>query len=210
MGKLIDLTGQQFGRLVVLKRAETSEKSKPKWLCRCECGNEVTVIGHSLRSGITRSCGCLRNENVGLSPVHGASHSRLYKIWDSMKYRCYNSKCQYFHRYGGRGIAICDEWRDNFVAFREWALSSGYRDDLSIDRIDNDGNYCPENCRWATRKVQGNNQSTNHLLEYNGEIKTISQWSEITGIRHDTLLHRIKLGWSIEKVLTTPTKITKT
>ena len=121
-----------------------------------------------------------------------------------MKARCYNPHNGFYHRYGGRGITVCDEWKNNFSAFRKWAMCNGYSDGLTLDRIDFDGNYEPSNCRWATSKEQANNKCTNHYVMFNGEKKTLKQWSESTGLSYPTLLGRIKRGWSIEKMLTTP------
>jgi hypothetical protein len=119
--------------------------------------------------------------------------------------RCENQNVSHYFRYGGRGIAICKEWRNSFEAFGNWALSNGYRDDLSIDRIDVNGNYCPENCRWATPKEQSNNKRNNHLIEYNGETKTMKQWCDQFGVSFDLVKQRInKLGWSPEMAFFTP------
>lgn len=213
MSKIIDLTGQRFGRLTALSRAENSNDRRTRWICRCDCGNEVTVIGRNLRSGATKSCGCFKSEKcreVGKSNTdHGLSHSRLYAIWNGMVRRCHNPKAQRYNDYGGRGIEVCEEWRSDFMAFRAWALENGYREDLSIDRKDNDGNYCPENCRWATDAEQANNMSSNTLISFNGKTKNVKQWSEDTGISYTALISRFSRGWSVERALTTPSKTTK-
>ncbi len=166
MQKLHDLTGQRFGRLTVVERAEN--KGKPTvWLCKCDCGNEKIVRGSDLKNGHTQSCGCFHKEivtNVLVSTCnkdkdsHGKSRTRLYSIWRSMKARCLNENHKHFQNYGNRGITICEEWQNNFRAFYDWAMSNGYSDELTLDRKDNDKGYSPENCRWATWHEQRINQ----------------------------------------------------
>lgn len=209
MSKVNDLTGQRFGRFVVLTRVENGKNRKAQWLCRCDCGTEKIVHGYNLRTGRSKSCGCYQKDliaQVGKShATHGLSHTRLYAIWNGMVRRCHNPKAQRYDDYGGRGITVCDEWKNDFMAFREWALSNGYRDDLSIDRKDNDKGYSPENCRWATDLDQANNMSSNKLLTYNGKTQNMKQWSEELGISYMALICRFERGWSVEKALSTPT-----
>lgn len=166
MGKPIDLTGQRFGRLVVIGRSLESKHGEATWLCQCDCGNTSIVRGSYLRGGNTQSCGCYGHElsvrgerrRTHSGSRDGGKKRRLYRIWIAMKTRCYNHNSKNYKNYGGRGITICAEWLHDFAAFRDWAMSCGYQDDLSIDRINVDGNYCPDNCRWATRKEQRHNR----------------------------------------------------
>ena len=143
-------------------------------------------------------------ERVGIS-THGETKTRLHKIWESMHERCYNKNHKYFGNYGGRGIYVCGEWSD-YIHFRDWALNNGYAEDLTIDRKDVNGNYTPSNCRWITMKEQQNNKRTNRCISMNGETHTMSEWSEIIGIKKTTLKERLNSGWSVEKSLTTPVR----
>ena len=207
MGKMNDLSGQRFGRLVVLERTG-SKNNRPLWLCKCDCGNEKIVSTSGLKSGDTKSCGCLKQEktieNNKNKTTHGKSKTKLYNVWFDIKRRCYNPKRENYKDYGGRGIKVCDEWKNNFEKFYNWANENGYKEGLSIDRIDVNGDYEPKNCRWVDNYAQANNKTNNFLITYNGETHTATEWSNIVGIRADTILHRIKKhGWSIEKALTT-------
>lgn len=202
--KLVDLTGQRFGRLTVIERAPNVGR-KTMWKCKCDCGN-YTVVGQTdLHSQRTKSCGCMFKEQLAeRNTKHGLSNTRLCSIWRAMKGRCDNPNNRAYKNYGGRGIKVCAEWENDLQAFYSWAISNGYTDELSIDRIDVNGNYCPENCRWASKKVQANNTRANRYLEYNGKRQTIAQWGAETGVRPATIRRRLELGWTIENALKTP------
>ena len=201
--KVYDLTGKKFGRWTVIQRSGSDAFNSAMWLCRCECGKESTVRGYALRYGHTHSCGCLQSEQVSRRNFkHGESRSKLYRLWDSMKRRCYDEKTEAYKNYGSRGITVCDEWLVSFESFRDWANTHGYKPGLTIDRIDNDKGYSHSNCRWTTEKVQSNNRRTNHILTLNDESHTISEWSDIVGISRTVLQSRISNGWSVERALT--------
>ncbi len=204
MGGLKDLTGERFGRLTVIGLAERGRNGRTLWLCRCDCGMETIVFANNLRRGSTQSCGCIHKERTAeINKKHGMAKTRLFGIWVKMKQRCYNPNNPKFPIYGAEGKVICDEWQD-FGLFYKWAMASGYRDDLTIDRIDNSKGYAPGNCRWATAKEQANNRRTCRVVEYNGKSQTIKQWAEELGIDYHALIYRFNKGWTVGKALTTP------
>lgn len=212
MANFIDLTGQRFGRLTVIERSFSKPKGKTWFKCRCDCGNVVNVWSVYLRNGTTKSCGCLNRELASTrlkaqkleAGCDGRSETRLYKVWRGMISRCSNPNTHYYEGYGGRGIIVCTEWAESFEAFREWALSHGYADNLTIDRIDNNGNYSPENCRWVTMKVQANNMRSTHLITYRGKTLSVSQWASELKISRATIVSRLRNGWSDALALSTP------
>ena len=206
---LENLTGIRFGRYVVIGNPNKI-KNQYYWECICDCGTIKNVRGGHLKSGKIVSCGCHKNEGVGnRSRTHGLSKTRIYRIYKHMLDRCYSSTCQDFSEYGGRGIKICDKWLKSFVNFYEWSILHGYSPILSIDRIDVNGNYSPENCRWATNIQQANNKRNNHYIEFDGKTMTISQWSKATGISQDAIERRInKYHWNFSDALTRPTVMT--
>lgn len=206
LGRYIDLTGMRFGKLSVIERAEDYVSPRGyrgvAWKCRCDCGKDVVIRGCNLRNGKSLSCGCNRIEHPNRL-THGQKGTRLYAIWKSMKGRCYNKNNNSYRDYGGRGITVCDEWRENFENFRDWAITHGYAETLSIDRIDNNCGYSPRNCRWVDWYTQANNTRHNHLVSHNGQTLTLSEWSKSTGVPYHRLKDRInKLGWDIERALT--------
>ena len=206
MAKFVDLTGMRFGRLKVLRKDGHSGSGKIVWKCLCDCGNQVTVIGSNLRKGTTQSCGCYCRER---HTIHGECESRLYQIWHGMMQRCNSHRSKVYSDYGGRGIMVCEEWHD-FAKFREWAMVNGYDESAeqwkcTLDRRDNDGNYCPENCRWVTYKEQGLNTRANNRITFNGETMTLTEWADKIGIKRSTLCTRLKTyGWPVERALTEP------
>lgn len=178
-------------------------------MCLCDCGNYTVVPANRLKSGNTKSCGCLKKElskvNGKKNLKHGEINTRLYRIWAGIKKRCYGPYMQDYKNYGGRGITMCDEWRNSYTTFRDWALPHGYRDDLTIDRIDVNGNYEPSNCRWITVKEQCNNTRVNRYITFDGVTKTKTQWAEKYGISSEALGYRLDhVGMDIEEALTTP------
>lgn len=214
MGKLIDLTGRRFGRLTVLERSGATKNKEAKWRCRCDCGMEVIVTSSNLRNGRQVSCGCLRQEKSlnriqDYNSTHKATRNkRLYKIWLGMRNRCENQKHQAYSWYGGRGIKICNEW-GIYEIFERWALSSGYLPTLTIDRINVNGDYTPDNCRWVTRQEQAYNRRDNRRLTFKGESLTITEWAKRLGCSPTCLYYRLDAGWPTEEILTVPPNRTK-
>lgn len=203
MGTRFDLTGQRFGRLYVIEITDQYQNTEVLWRCVCDCGTEKLIRGSHLRYGKTMSCGCLRREK-GRNQTHGKRQTRLYNTWVRLRDRCRNPKNKSYQNYGGRGITYCKEW-ERFEIFYEWAMSNGYKDGLTIERIDNSKGYCPENCRWATIKEQARNRRTNHLLTYKGETKTITEWAEQYNMPPLTLRARVtRYHWPVEKAIETP------
>lgn len=202
---LKDMTGQKFGRLTVKKFHETKNK-KSYWNCVCECGTEKIVRRDQLKSGRTKSCGCLNIEKLkdGRNHSHGFSKSRLYRTYHSMKVRCLNPNNKDYKDYGGRGIKICDEWLNDFIIFRNWAIENGYNDDLTIERIDVNGNYEPSNCKWVTRKVQSRNTRQNRMITINNQTKCLSDWCSYFNISRATVKDRLRNGWTEIDAITKP------
>lgn len=188
-----DLTGNKYYKLEVISQSETLNKNA-RWLCRCDCGKETIVEGAKLRKSEIKSCGCSKLEfYVQAMTDHGLSNTRLFNIWAKMRQRCYSPNFIDYPRYGARGIQICEEWND-FQTFYDWANNNGYNELLTIDRKDNDGNYSPLNCKWATMTEQSNNRRSNKHLTIDGETKTIAEWSRHSGVKYETMRSRISSG----------------
>lgn len=206
--KKVDITNQRFGRLIALKRCERPKGHPAVWLCLCDCGNYKEVTLNHLRRG-TKSCGCLSKEiapeRAKLAKLkeraikHGDFGTKLYGVWAGMKRRCNNPNVLHYEDYGGRGIKVCDSWND-YINFKEWAISSGYKEGLTLDRIDVDGNYEPSNCRWVGWHTQQRNRRNTVKIEYEGRMVTMQELSEITGIKAHTLDAR-RRGCTIEQIV---------
>lgn len=201
--KLIDRTGEKYGRLVVVERAANAKNPKDtnaRWLCICECGKSSVAYGGDLKHGKVVSCGCWNTEK---RITHGMSRTHVNSVWRSMLDRCRNPKNRAYVNYGGRGIQVCDEWSDFAVFNKDMGnRPAGYQ----IDRINNDGNYEPGNCRWVTAKQQQNNKRETRMLEFKGKTQSLGDWSAETGIKWHTLRGRLRYGWDAERTLTTPVK----
>ena len=177
-----DLTGQKFGLLTVIGLAETDTR-KTYWVCKCDCGNMKTVRSDSLLCGAIKSCGCIKRKqdevNLTKNHRHKMSGTRIYSEWQGMKGRCYNKGSARYADWGGRGIEVCEQWRNSFESFYTWAMANGYQDNLTIDRIDNNGNYCPENCRWVGQQEQCRNRRSNINITIGNSTRTLMEWCEI-------------------------------
>lgn len=208
MGAALDLTGKRFGKLVAIKRGEDELRKDGRhnstFICQCDCGNIVRVVSSRLKSGNTQSCGCLHKQKTSeINKSHGMRNTRIYGIWCRMKQRCYNPNSIDYKEYGGRGISVAEEWKNSFENFMEWSVISGYSDNLTIDRKDNERGYSPDNCQWVSRSIQSNNKRNNRKISFNGKIQNISEWAKETGISRATIAKRIDiLGWSVEDALT--------
>ena len=212
-----DLTGKKFGKLIVIGFAgyypRHDGRNDAYFNCTCDCGNDniISVKASSLKNGNTKSCGCLAAQIIkGLNRTHGKSDTRLYSIWCRMKQRCNNpntSESKYYH---DKGIRVCKEWDSSFEAFEKWALENGYGDSLTIDRINSEDGYCPENCRWVDKKEQTRNREVTRFITFDGKTLTPYEWERETGIKAKTILKRIDcLGWSVEDALSKPTREVK-
>lgn len=190
------MIGNKFGKLTIIEECKKRSKNGHKcYKCLCECGSIKIVREDTLKSGATRSCGC----SIGV--MHGLSKTRLYKILNGIKNRCYNNRADNYQYYGERGIKVCDEWLNDFQTFYDWALNNGYNENLTIDRMDVNGNYEPNNCRWVTQKQQANNKKNNVMLTYDGRTKTLSQWADELNVKYNTIATRYHRKWDTKDIL---------
>lgn len=194
-----DLTGSQFGNLTVIKYV-----GNRRYLCKCDCGRQSVTYSYNLTKGIAKSCGCRKLEGLNeyRSSKHGKSGERIYTIWANMKKRCSNKNNDEYKSYGGRGISVCEEWY-KFENFYRWAIESGYSDDLTIERIDVNGNYEPGNCKWIPHSEQAKNKRNTIHVKVGGETKTIGEWSKLYGVKYYTIRHRLIKGWDAEMAVKT-------
>lgn len=206
----VNISGKRFGRLVAIEYAgKLGKDSSHFWRCICDCGKEVVVKKASLMKGFTRSCGCLRSDVAREKAIARAGkgakkeNKRLYTIWNSMKARCLNPNRKESKYYLLKGIRICEEWANDFLAFRDWALKNGYDETLTLDRIDNDGDYKPENCRWTTWTSQNNNTSKNKFISIDGETLTVAEWTRKMNFSRGLISSRLKRGWTEERAVKT-------
>jgi hypothetical protein len=198
-----NLSGQRFGRLVALRRADRQSGRRVEWECSCDCGRLAVVCANNLKAGRQVSCGCYREQQIGeRSLTHGQTGTVEYKTWLGIKKRCYNTACKSYADYGGRGITVCERWLNDFPAF---LADMGPRPaSHSIERIDNHGPYSPDNCRWASRTSQNRNTRRNHYIEHNGQRLTLQELADSHSIDRLVVLKRLNRGWSVERALTEP------
>lgn len=204
-----DLTGKRFGHLVVIASAEKNPvyPSSRNWKVLCDCGRETSARTSVLNNGHKVNCGLchFHTERIASSQrTHGKSHTRLYRIFRGMLSRCKNKNLKEYKDYGGRGISVCDEWENSFECFESWANLSGYKENLTIERIDNNSNYYPGNCTWITLYEQASNKRSNRLITYNNETKTMREWARTLNFRRGLIKDRLRRGWSTLKALSTP------
>lgn len=208
--KLIDMNGFVKGKIKVVEYAGIDERGNALWKFECKCENYGISTGANIRNGNVKSCGCIRKDKGkkfmhDRNTTHGESRTRLYTIWGNIINRTTNESNKSYKEYGGRGITVCDEWKD-FMKFKKWALENGYKEKLTIDRKDNDKGYSPDNCRWADWDTQNNNKQQSWKIEYRGKEQTVEQWAKEYNIRRETLVNRLKKGMNPMEALETPVK----
>lgn len=208
-----DITGKKFGRLTVKEFLYKQNKCN-FWKCICDCGNEIVVRQKDLRRGHTKSCGCYQRERAKeANTKHNLVGSKIYNTYLRMKQRCFDKNCERYKNYGGRGVTICDEWLDKengFINFYNWAYENGYNENLSIDRIDVNGNYEPSNCRWITMEEQARNKTNTIRVEYENEILTLKDLCRKLNLNYKTIWNRLKSGYDLYKAINTPIRKSKT
>ena len=197
-GRIKDITNQRFGNLTALKYVGSNKDKKAMWECKCDCGNTYVTTGKSLRLNLTTSCGCMKIQRAiqlgKKNKTHGKTKTRLYNIWHGMKKRCRTESDTNFKYYGGKGISVCDEWVNSFESFEDWSIKNGYSENLTLDRINPEGNYEPDNCRWADWVTQGNNRSNNVFIMFEGEEMTKAEAARKIGISSQLLQYRYDRG----------------
>ena len=204
---MVDHSGEKFGEWTIIEKIDTE-----KYLAKCSCGTEKIVFYNNLKRGLSTNCGCIQNEKCRKRmTTHGKSKSKIYMVWAGMKRRCYNPNQKSYPDYGGRGIKMCDDWKENFESFYKWSMENGYIEgEVEIDRIDVNGNYCPENCRWVSMAVQNRNKLSytprTAMLTVDGVTKPIMTWAEEVGIPYKTLWRRLSVGWEPKRAITTPVR----
>lgn len=196
MAKLVDLSGQKYNKLLIVERRGSDQLGHTLWLCKCDCGNYKICRGDKVKTGGIKSCGCNNRQSS-----HGLCNHRLYTIFSRMKDRCYNKNASNYKYYGARGIKICDDWLTDFIRFYAWSMENGYKGNLTIDRIDVNGNYEPDNCRWVTHLEQQHNKTNSVILDYNGKSLCISEWAQVLNISASTLYARFHQGLPVEQIL---------
>lgn len=206
-----DISGQKFGRLTAIRYVGQSKGKQTMWECKCDCGKTIIAQHQNIKNGHTSSCGCYNLECITKrNYTHGGGGTRLYRIWKDMLARCYKESHRGYKDYGGKGVYVCEEWKDNFVNFRDWSLNNGYSDELSIDRIDSNKEYSPSNCRWATLIEQANNTSRNLRFTIDGRTETLANWCRIYNVPYARVHSRVYARkWDIVKALTHPPQIHK-
>lgn len=208
MSKFIDISGKRYNDLTVIERMKNANGGVVVWKCLCDCGNTTIVRGSNLKNGSVKSCGCriYKSHNT----THNMSKTRIYREWASIKSRCYNKNLKSYKDYGGRGIKVCDDWIKSFESFRDWAYKNGYSDELTIERKDLNGDYCPSNCMWIPFNEQQQNRRICYSFEHNGKTQNLTSWCNELGLPYKNIHNRIhKLGWSFERAISEPIHIEK-
>lgn len=208
MSKFIDITGKRYNNLVVVERMKNAPNGVTVWKCICDCGNTTIVRGSNLKNGSVKSCGCRKHNSI--NATHKMSKTRIYREWANMKSRCYCENTKTYKDYGGRGIEVCNEWKNSFENFRDWAYSNGYSDELTIERKDYNENYCPENCIWIPFNEQQRNRRNCLLFTHNGKEQNLTDWCNELNLPYKNVHNRIyRLGWSFERAISEPICIKK-